>query len=82
MTAKELIDEVLRLEGCDWSDREVESIIEAAPKLARMLKKCMEQRDEIISELDCGLPPELDRIGTKAAIDTRNAELDRIAGEE
>lgn len=72
MTAQELIEEVLGVQGhcplvvttCYWEER--------APKLARMLKVAINQRNNYHQQLGC-----LETHGTEAD----DKELDKIAGE-
>ncbi len=77
MTAQDLIDEVLRLDTAktisgvnDPRSRANEKLIEATPKLARMLKVAMDeitrltfQHDAAALKRTCEVRAELDRIG-------------------
>lgn len=80
MTALELCEKVLAIGEIDDAgaagELDTEMLYKLAPKLARMLKKAIEQRDGWIASTD------EDEFDIALAINYNNAELDAIASGE
>jgi hypothetical protein len=84
MTAQEFVDLVLKSETeLPITYSEYALIADAKFKLARMLRKCIEQRDcEIAMNFEMKGPIQLKDFAINERIKLKTLELDRIAGEK